>query len=147
MGSEGQMDELKYLATWVREQHAREYIFTWLLNQPGIWWSNGDVYQAAIQKSGSRLKEYVKNSKQEGLFQGIADKIRSDEAWDAIALSLARLIATYQEELVKLQEQNRLDINKVSEISPKFNPEIDDIWSSSLQEPLPDPNSDALTGL
>jgi len=138
------MEELKYLATWVREQHAPEYILTWLLNQPGIWWSNGEIYQAAVQKSGTRLKEYVKNSKQGGLFQGIADKITNEAAWDAIAVSLAHIISAYQEELVKLQEQNRIDVDKRVETSSD---ESDDVWNSNFQEPLPDHNADALTGL
>ncbi|MDY7022847.1 MAG: hypothetical protein SWJ54_16100, partial [Cyanobacteriota bacterium] len=99
------MEELKYLATWVREQHAPEYVLTWLLNQPGIWWSNGEVYQAALQKSGKRLKEYVKSRKQSDLFQGVAEKIVSDESWDQIAISLAKIIAAYQEELVKLHKE------------------------------------------
>ena len=139
------MEELKHLATWVKEQHAPEYILTWLLNQPGIWWSNGDVYQAALQKSGKRLKEYVKSSKQSGLFQGMADKIVSDESWDRIAVSLARIIASYQEELVKLQDQNRFRLVGKS-LENNHNTDSDDAWSSSmgLQQPLPDP--DSLTG-
>lgn len=138
------MEELKHLATWVKEQHAPEYILTWLLNQPGIWWSNGDVYQAALQKSGKRLKEYVKSSKQSGLFQGMADKIVSDESWDQIAISLARIIASYQEELVKLQDQNRFRIVGKS-AGNNHNIDEDDAWSGiGLQQPLPDP--DSLTG-
>ncbi|ERT07292.1 hypothetical protein M595_2743 [Lyngbya aestuarii BL J] len=138
------MEELKHLATWVKEQHAPEYILTWLLNQPGIWWSNGEVYQAALQKSGKRLKEYVKSSKQSGLFQGMADKIVNDESWDQIAISLARIIAAYQEELGKLQDQNRLRIVR-KPVSNDQNASSDDAWSAiGLQQPLPDP--DSLTG-
>ena len=139
------MEELKHLATWVKEQHAPEYILTWLLNQPGIWWSNGEIYQAALQKSGKRLKEYVKNSKQSGLFQGIADKVVSEESWDRIAVSLARIIAAYQEELVNLQDQNRfrVPINQ----NPNYDENSDDAWASlELQQPLPNHNADALTG-
>lgn len=139
------MEELKHLATWVKEQHAPEYILTWLLNQPGIWWSNGEVYQAALQKSGKRLKEYVKSSKQGGLFQGIADQIVNDESWDRIAVSLATIIAAYQEELVKLQDQNRLRV--AVKAAQNGNTNVADAWSSlDLQQPLPDPNGDALTG-
>ncbi|MEB3281705.1 MAG: hypothetical protein VKK42_22560 [Lyngbya sp.] len=138
------MEELKHLATWVKEQHAPEYILTWLLNQPGIWWSNGEVYQAALQKSGKRLKEYVKSSKQSGLFQGMADKIVSDESWDLIAISLARIIASYQEELVKLQDKNRFRLAG-NALGNNHNTDSDDAWSSmGLQQPLPDP--DSLTG-
>ncbi len=68
------MDELKYLANWVKEQHAQEYILTWLLNQPGLWWSDGEAYQAALQKSGKLLKEYVQKNQTGDLFQGIAEK-------------------------------------------------------------------------
>jgi hypothetical protein len=139
------MEELKHLATWVKEQHAPEYVLTWLLNQPGIWWSNGEVYQAALQKSGKRLKEYVKSSKQGGLFQGIADQIVSEESWDRIAISLATIIAAYQEELVKLQDQNRLRV--AAHAAKNGNTNLTDAWSSlDLQQPLPDPNGDALTG-
>ncbi|MEL7038686.1 MAG: hypothetical protein AAFO04_24195 [Cyanobacteria bacterium J06592_8] len=143
------MEELKYLATWVREQHAPEYILTWLLNQPGIWWSNGEVYQAALQKSGKRLKEYVKSSKQSDLFQGVAEKIVSDESWDQIAISLAKIIAAYQEELVKLQDQNRLRfVGTLLTENPELDSDSEEDWSAPLgiQEPLPDPNPDALTG-
>ncbi|MGB3534109.1 MAG: hypothetical protein WBA13_11395 [Microcoleaceae cyanobacterium] len=139
------MEELKHLATWVKEQHAPEYVLTWLLNQPGIWWSNGEVYQAALQKSGPRLKEYVKSSKQGGLFQGIADQIVSEESWDRIAISLATIIAAYQEELVKLQDQNRLRV--AANAAKNGDTNLADAWSSlDLQQPLPDPNGDALTG-
>ena len=144
------MEELQYLATWVKEQHAQEYILTWLLTQPGLWWSNGEVYQAVLQKSGKRLKEFVKKSKQGDLFQGIADKIVADESWDQIAASLARLMAVYQEELVKLQDQGRLQntpprTTQVQRPSPPSNKS----WSNLdvQQQPLPDPNADALTGL
>lgn len=140
------MEELQYLATWVKEQHAQEYILTWLLTQPGVWWSNGEVYQAVLQKSGKRLKEFVKKSKQGDLFQGIADKIVADESWDQIAASLARLMTVYQEELVKLQDQGRLQNppRMVQRPSPSSKS-----WSSLdvQQQPLPDPNADALTGL
>jgi hypothetical protein len=141
------MEELQYLATWVKEQHAQEYILTWLLTQPGVWWSNGEVYQAALEKSGKRLQEFVKKSKQGDLFQGITDKIVRDESWDQIAESLARLIAIYQEELVKLQDQGRLQQTtrlSIQRPSPSLKS-----WSNVdvQQQPLPDPNTDALTGL
>jgi hypothetical protein len=140
------MEELQYLATWVKEQHAQEYILTWLLTQPGLWWSNGEVYQAVLQKSGKRLKEFVKKSKQGDLFQGIADKIVSDESWDQIAESLARLMGIYQEELVKLQDQGRLQ--QTTRLSVKSPSSPTKSWSNiDVQQPLPDPNTDALTGL
>jgi len=81
------------------------------------------------------------------LFQGITDKIVSDESWDQIAESLARLIAIYQEELVKLQDQGRLQQTtrlSIQRPSPSLKS-----WSNVdvQQQPLPDPNTDALTGL
>ncbi len=140
------MEELQYLATWVKEQHAQEYILTWLLTQPGLWWSNGEVYQAVLQKSGKRLKEFVKKSKQGDLFQGLADKIVSDESWDQIAESLARLMGIYQEELVKLQDQGRLE--QTTRLSVQRPSPQSKSWSNlDVQQPLPDPNTDALTGL
>jgi hypothetical protein len=140
------MEELQYLATWVKEQHAQEYILTWLLTQPGLWWSNGEVYQAVLQKSGKRLKEFVKKSKQGDLFQGITDKIVSDESWDQIAESLARLMGIYQEELVKLQDQGRLQQTTRLSMPRPSSPAKS--WSNiDVQQPLPDPNTDALTGL
>lgn len=140
------MEELQYLATWVKEQHAQEYILTWLLTQPGLWWSNGEVYQAVLQKSGKRLKEFVKKSQQGDLFQGITDKIVSDESWDQIAESLARLMEIYQEELVKLQDQGRLQSTTRLSVPRPSSPAKS--WSNiDVQQPLPDPNTDALTGL
>ncbi|OIP73449.1 MAG: hypothetical protein AUK43_00155 [Oscillatoriales cyanobacterium CG2_30_40_61] len=140
------MEELQYLATWVKEQHAQEYILTWLLTQPGLWWSNGEVYQAVSQKSGKRLQEFVKKSKQGDLFQGITDKIVSDESWDQIAESLGRLMGVYQEELVKLQDQGRLQQTPRLSV-PRPSP-TSKSWSNiDVQQPLPDPNTDALTGL
>ena len=143
------MEELQYLATWVKEQHAQEYILTWLLTQPGLWWSNGEVYQAVLQKSGKRLKEFVKKSKQGDLFQGIADKIVADESWDQIAASLARLMAVYQEELVKLQDQGRLQNTPPRTAQAQRPSPPSKSWSNLdvQQQPLPDPNADALTGL
>ncbi|NJK36746.1 MAG: hypothetical protein HC825_09650 [Oscillatoriales cyanobacterium RM1_1_9] len=141
------MEELRHLATWVKEQHAPEYILTWLLNQPGIWWSNGEVYQAAIHRSGTQLKDYVKKHQQGDLFQGIADKVVDDQVWDSIAVSLATIMATYQEELVKLKDQNRLRvmarplINRPTQTSDEPWPELE------IQQPLPDLSTDALTGL
>lgn len=146
MPGKREMEELEFLATWVKEQHAQEYILTWLLTQPGVWWSNGEVYQAVLQKSGKHLKEYVKKAKQGDLFQGIADKITSDDSWDAIAASLARLLEVYQEELVKLQDQGRLR----TPLKPLTKRPTSAVigWSNTEgQQPLPDPNTDALTGL
>ncbi|MDJ0554575.1 MAG: hypothetical protein QNJ68_09080 [Microcoleaceae cyanobacterium MO_207.B10] len=146
------MDELKYLANWVKEQHAQEYILTWLLNQPGLWWSDGEAYQAALQRSGKLLKEYVKKNQTGDLFQGIAEKIVADESWDEVAESLARIMFVYQEELVRLQDysrqrnsQNIVKKNlKSDDLSVEYSEEISE--DIEVQQALPDPFADALIG-
>ncbi len=142
------MDELRYLANWVKEQHAQEYILTWLLNQPGLWWSDGEAYQAALQKSGKLLKKYVQNHQGGDLFQGIAEKIVDDESWDEVAESLTKIISVYQQELLRLQDYSRRKSSKnifpknlnSENLSIKYNEEIE------VQQALPDPDLDALTG-
>lgn len=146
------MDELKYLANWVKEQHAQEYILTWLLNQPGLWWSDGEAYQAALQKSGKLLKEYVQKNQTGDLFQGIAEKIVDDENWDEVAESFARIISVYQDELMRLQDYSR---RKNSRHILKKNINSDNLSVKNydkdneemeIQQALPDPFADALTG-
>ncbi|MDY6804153.1 MAG: hypothetical protein SXA11_10155 [Cyanobacteriota bacterium] len=139
------MDELKYLATWVKEQHAQEYILTWLLNQPGLWWSDGEAYQAATQKSGKLLREYVKKNQKGDLFQGIADKIVDDESWEQVALSLGRIIALYQDELVRLQDYTRRG-ETVKKRANNPTPPGRTRDSFEIQQALPDPYADAITG-
>lgn len=139
------MDELKYLATWVKEQHAQEYILTWLLNQPGLWWSDGEAYQAATQKSGKLLREYVKKNQKGDLFQGIADKIVDDESWEQVALSLGRIIALYQDELVRLQDYTRRG-ETVKKRANNPTPPGRTPDSFEIQQALPDPYADAITG-
>ncbi|MEM1172987.1 MAG: hypothetical protein AAGJ08_28950 [Cyanobacteria bacterium P01_H01_bin.35] len=142
------MDELKYLANWVKEQHAQEYILTWLLNQPGLWWSDGEAYQAVLQKSGKLLKEYVQKNQTGDLFQGIAEKIIDDESWDEVAESLTRIISVYQDELVRLQDysrrKNSKNILKKSRNSDDLS--VEDNEEMEIQQALPDPFADALTG-
>lgn len=101
------MDELKQLATWVREQHAEEYILTWLLTQPGLWWSDGEVYQAALAKASDRLKIYVQKSDRNEILKGIAENLSQEESWEVVAASLSRIFEVYQEELAKLQDYRR----------------------------------------
>jgi len=142
------MDELKYLANWVKEQHAQEYILTWLLNQPGLWWSDGEAYQAALQKSGKLLKEYVRKNQSGDLFQGIAEKIVDDESWDEVAESLARMISVYQDELVRLQDYNRRK-NSKNIVKKNLNSDdlsVEDHEEMEIQQALPDPFGDALIG-
>jgi hypothetical protein len=139
------MEDLQYLAAWVKEQHAREYILTWLLSQQGLWWSDGDIYQAVVQKSGKLLKAYVQKKQAGELFEGISEKLVGDDNWDDLVLSLGRIVAVYQEELLKLQERDRrgdgLKKNLISQ------PLTGDALSLlEVQQALPDPYEDTLTG-
>ena len=138
------MEDLQYLAAWVKEQHAREYILTWLLSQQGLWWSDGDIYQAVLQKSGKLLKAYVQKRQAGELFEGISEKLVGDDNWDDLVLSLGRIVAVYQEELLKLQERDRrgdgLKKNLISQ------PLAGDSLSLEVQQALPDPYADTLTG-
>ena len=138
------MEDLQYLAAWVKEQHAREYILTWLLSQQGLWWSDGDIYQAVLQKSGKLLKAYVQKKQAGELFEGISEKLVGDDNWDDLVLSLGRIVAVYQEELLKLQERDRKgDGLKKNLISPML---TGDSLSLEVQQALPDPYADTLTG-
>ena len=139
------MEDLQYLAAWVKEQHAREYILTWLLSQQGLWWSDGEIYQAVVQKSGKLLKAYVQKRQAGELFEGISEKLVGDDNWDDLVLSLGRIVAVYQEELLKLQERDRrgdgLKKNLISQ------PLTGDALSLlEVQQALPDPYEDTLTG-
>jgi hypothetical protein len=129
----------------VKEQHAREYILTWLLSQQGLWWSDGEIYQAVVQKSGKLLKAYVQKRQAGELFEGIAEKLVGDDNWDDLVLSLGRIVAVYQEELLKLQERDRRgDGLKKNLISQPLTP--DALSLLEVQQALPDPNADTLTG-
>ncbi|MEG4289621.1 hypothetical protein Q5692_13990 [Microcoleus sp. C2C3] len=139
------MEDLQYLAAWVKEQHAREYILTWLLSQQGLWWSDGDIYQAVVQKSGKLLKAYVQKRQAGELFEGISEKLVGDDNWDDLVLSLGRIVAVYQEELLKLQERDRRgDGLKKNLISQPLT--ADALSLLEVQQALPDPDADTLTG-
>jgi hypothetical protein len=139
------MEDLQYLAAWVKEQHAREYILTWLLSQQGLWWSDGEIYQAVLQKSGKLLKAYVQKRQAGELFEGISEKLVGDENWDDLASSLGRIVAVYQEELLKLQERDmRGDGLKKKSISPPVSG--DSLSVLEVQQALPDPYADTLIG-
>jgi hypothetical protein len=139
------MEDLQYLAAWVKEQHAREYILTWLLSQQGLWWSDGEIYQAVVQKSGKLLKAYVQKRQAGELFEGIAEKLVGDDNWDDLVLSLGRIVAVYQEELLKLQERDRRgDGLKKNLISQPLTG--DALPLLEVQQALPDPYEDTLTG-
>ena len=139
------MEDLQYLAAWVKEQHAREYILTWLLSQQGLWWSDGDIYQAVVQKSGKLLKAYVQKKQAGELFEGISEKLVGDDNWDDLVLSLGRIVAVYQEELLKLQERDRRGDGLKKNLSSQ--PLTADALSLlEVQQALPDPYADTLTG-
>jgi len=139
------MEDLQYLAAWVKEQHAREYILTWLLSQQGLWWSDGEIYQAVVQKSGKLLKAYVQKRQAGELFEGISEKLVGDDNWDDLVLSLGRIVAVYQEELLKLQERDRRgDGLKKNLISQPLT--ADALSLLEVQQALPDPYADTLTG-
>ena len=139
------MEDLQYLAAWVKEQHAREYILTWLLSQQGLWWSDGDIYQAVVQKSGKLLKAYVQKRQAGELFEGISEKLVGDDNWDDLVLSLGRIVAVYQEELLKLQERDRRgDGLKKNLIGQPLT--ADALSLLEVQQALPDPDADTLTG-
>jgi len=139
------MEDLQYLAAWVKEKHAREYILTWLLSQQGLWWSDGDIYQAVLQKSGKLLKAYVQKRQAGELFEGISEKLVGDDNWDDLVVSLGRIVAVYQEELVKLQERDRRgDGLKKKLISEPLTG--DALSLLEVQQALPDPYADTLTG-
>jgi hypothetical protein len=147
------MEDLQYLAAWVKEQHAREYILTWLLSQQGLWWSDGDIYQAVLQKSGKLLKAYVQKRQAGELFEGISEKLVGDENWDDLVVSLGRIVAVYQEELLKLQECDRRGDGVKKKLNSKAltNDLTGDLTGDSLsvfevQQALPDPYADTLTG-
>jgi len=137
------MQELQHLAAWVKERYAQEYILTWLLSQHGLWWSDGEVYQAAMQKSGKLLKDYVQKKQEGEVFQGIADKLVKDESWDAVAVSLGKIFGVYQQELAKLQDPNRWGEGlktTSADLTVKVAPMLE------VQQALPDPyNNDPLT--
>jgi hypothetical protein len=139
------MEDLQYLAAWVKEQHAREYILTWLLSQQGLWWSDGEIYQAVLQKSGKLLKAYVQKRQAGELFEGIAEKLGSDENWDDLVASLGRIVAIYQEELLVLQERDLQELGLKKKLNRK--PSAGDSLSVlEVQQALPDPDADPLTG-
>ncbi len=121
------MEDLQYLAAWVKEQHAREYILTWLLSQQG--------HQAVLQKSGKLLKAYVQKRQAGELFEGISEKLGGDNNWDDLAASLARIVAVYQEELSHLQDHDRKGDRLKKNLS-----------LLEVQQALPDPYADTLTG-
>ncbi|HIK12967.1 MAG TPA: hypothetical protein IGS52_22360 [Oscillatoriaceae cyanobacterium M33_DOE_052] len=133
-------EELKHIAAWVRERFPEGYLLTWLLTQPGLWWCDGEVYQAALLKDGDRLKSQIQKNESSFLLDGITDKLTQDENWEAVAASLTRIFEVYQEELAILQEQRRQREARLRQALPKS-------WGASptaIEDSLP--TGDTLTG-
>jgi uncharacterized protein YeaO (DUF488 family) len=98
------MQEYQQIAAWVKEQHAEDYLLTWLLTQPQLWWCEGELYQAAISKDGERLKAFVEAHQESELLVQIADKLTEDDTWEIVAVFLNQICDFYQELLAKLPE-------------------------------------------
>ena len=91
------------------------------------------------------MKAYVQKRQAGELFEGIAEKLVGDENWDDLVLSLGRIVAVYQEELLKLQERDRRgDGLKKNLISQPLTG--DALPLLEVQQALPDPYEDTLTG-
>lgn len=140
------MSELQHLASWIKEQYPEGYLLTWLLNQPGLWWCNGDIYQVALLSDGERLKNYVRANDENQMLQGITSKLDREENWQAIAASLSRIFEVYQAELGQLQSQ-RLHGERLP-ATPSDNPpeQTEGRSSTQVQQPLPVPFADPLIG-
>ena len=68
-----------------------------------------------------------------------------DDNWDDLVVSLGRIVAVYQEELLKLQERDkRGDGLKKKLISQPLTG--DSLSVLEVQQALPDPYADTLTG-
>ncbi|QIZ70586.1 hypothetical protein [Oxynema aestuarii] len=140
------MQELKHITAWVKEQYAESYLLTWLLSQPGLWWCDGEIYEAALLKDGDRLKALIQKHEQSELLTGITEKLARDESWDALASSLTRIFEVYQEELTKLQDARRKrEILQRRQGGNHKN--SGDGWSREVSKPLPQPHADPLTGI
>jgi hypothetical protein len=79
------------------------------------------------------------------LFEGISEKLGEDENWDDLVASLARIVAVYQEELLTLQERDRRGngVKKNLNSNPLTG---DPLPLLEVQQALPDPYADTLTG-
>ncbi len=99
------MSELQHLAAWIKEQYPEGYLLTWLLNQPGLWWCDGEIYQAALLNDGDRLKNFVRENEQNEMLRGITSKLDQEDNWQALAASLSRVFEVYKQELSQLQSK------------------------------------------
>ena len=128
------MGELQHLSAWVKEQYPEGYLLTWLLTQPGLWWCDGEIYQAALLKDGDRLKQYIQKNEKNEMLRGISSKLTSDRDWQALATSLAQVFAVYQKELSPLQTQ------RLQQDMMRQQGDVDPIvGADKVQQPLPDP--------
>ncbi|MBE9042104.1 hypothetical protein IQ235_15085 [Oscillatoriales cyanobacterium LEGE 11467] len=128
------MGELQHLTAWVKEQYPEGYLLTWLLTQPGLWWCDGEIYQAALLKDGDSLKQYIQKNEKNEMLRGISSKLKSDRDWQALATSLAQIFAIYQKELSQLQTQ------RLGQDLARQQGAVDSIaGTGGVQKPLPDP--------
>lgn len=140
------MSELQHLAAWIKEQYPEGYLLTWLLNQPGLWWCDGDIYQAALLNDGERLKNFVRANDGNEMLQGITSKLDQDDNWQALAASLSRIFEVYQTELSQLQSQ-RLQRDRLPGMPSDDRPgQTEGRSSTQVQQPLPVPLADPLIG-
>lgn len=139
------MSELQHLAAWIKEQYPEGYLLTWLLNQPGLWWCDGEIYQAALLNDGERLKNFVRENDQNEMLRGITSKLDQDDNWQALAASLTRVFEVYQQELSQLQSQ-RLQRERLPGKPSDSYKRTQRRPSSEVQQPLPVPLADPLIG-
>jgi hypothetical protein len=139
------MSEFKYLAAWVKEQYPEGYLLTWLLSQPELWWCDGEIYQAALLRDGTALKNYIEKNEHNEMLLGITSKLSQDENWQSIAESLAAIFEVYQQHLSQLQSQ-RLQLGQLARLGDNAGFPGEMRRSIEVQKPLPMPAGDPLTG-
>jgi hypothetical protein len=139
------MSELQHLTAWIKEQYPEGYLLTWLLNQPGLWWCDGEIYQAALLNDGERLKNFVREHEQNEMLRGITNKLDQEENWQALATSLSRVFEVYQRELSQLQSQ-RFQRERLPGKPSEGSKRTDGRPSTEVQQPLPVPFADPLIG-
>ncbi|HIK30451.1 MAG TPA: hypothetical protein IGS17_14200 [Oscillatoriales cyanobacterium M59_W2019_021] len=140
------MSELQHLAAWIKEQYPEGYLLTWLLNQPGLWWCDGEIYQAALLQDGDRLKNFVRANEENEMLQGITSKLDQEENWQALAASLTRIFEIYQQELSQLQAQRLQRERLLGKPSVGTTRPTDKHPPTDIQQPLPIPTADPLIG-
>ncbi|MGB3238237.1 MAG: hypothetical protein WBB29_08070 [Geitlerinemataceae cyanobacterium] len=140
------MSELQHLAAWIKEQYPEGYLLTWLLNQPGLWWCDGEIYQAALLNDGDRLKNFVRENEQNEMLRGITSKLDQEDNWQALAASLSRVFEVYKQELSQLQSKRLQRERLPGKPSEEGQKNADGRPSTEVQQPLPTPFADPLIG-